>query len=99
MLPAECICETRCEKEAINPDCPVCAAEDADLTACKGTAEAACICEKLCGADDVNPDCTVCSAKGADLSVCLGKEEAVLAVQALIDALPETVTGDNASRN
>ncbi|MEI3164351.1 MAG: S-layer homology domain-containing protein [Lachnospiraceae bacterium] len=95
--PAECICETRCEKEAINPDCPVCAAEDADLTACKGTAEAACICEKLCGADDVNPDCTVCSAKGADLSVCLGKEEAVLAVQALIDALPETVTEDNAT--
>ena len=31
--PAECICETRCEKEAVNPDCPVCAAEDADLSA------------------------------------------------------------------
>ena len=95
--PAECICETRCEQEAVNHDCPVCAAEDADLTACKGTAEAACICEKLCGADAVNPDCTVCSAKGADLSACLGKEEAVLAVQALIDALPETVTEDNAT--
>lgn len=79
---AECICETHCEQEAVNPDCPVCAAEDADLSACKGTAEAACICEKLCGADAVNPDCTVCSAKGADLSACLGKEEAVLAVQA-----------------
>ena len=96
--PAECICEIRCEKEAVNPDCPVCSAEDADLTACKGTAEAACICEKLCGADAVNPDCTVCSAKGADLSACLGKEEAVLAVQALIDALPETVTADNATK-
>ena len=95
--PAECICETRCEKEAINSDCPVCSAEDADLTACKGTAEAACICEKLCGADAVNSECTVCSAKGADLSACLGKEEAVLAVQALIDALPETVTEDNAT--
>ena len=95
--PAECICETRCEQGAVNPDCPVCSAEDADLTACKGTAEAACICEKLCGADAVNPDCTVCSAKGADLSACLGKEEAVLAVQALIDALPETVTEDNAT--
>lgn len=95
--PAECICETRCEKEEVNSDCPVCSAEDADLSACKGTAEAACICEKLCGADAVNPDCTVCSAKGADLSACLGKEEAVLAVQALIDALPETVTEDNAT--
>lgn len=84
--PGECICETRCEKEAVNPDCPVCSAEDADRTACKGTAEAACICEKLCGADAVNPDCTVCSAKGADLSACLGKEEAALAAFALPQA-------------
>ena len=38
--PAECICGTRCEKEAVNPDCPVCAAEDADLSACKGTEQA-----------------------------------------------------------
>ena len=38
--PAECICETRCEKEAVNPDCPVCSAEDADLSACKGTEQA-----------------------------------------------------------
>ena len=35
--PAECICETRCEQEAVNPDCLVCSAEDADLSACKGT--------------------------------------------------------------
>ena len=35
--PAECICETHCEQGAVNPDCPVCAAEDADLSACKGT--------------------------------------------------------------
>nr|WP_243121929.1 S-layer homology domain-containing protein [Clostridium sp. Marseille-P7770] len=84
--PGECICETHCEKEAVNSDCPVCSAEDADLSACKGTAEAACICEKLCGADAVNPDCTVCSAKGADLSACLGKEEAALAAFALPQA-------------
>ena len=38
--PAECICEIRCEKEAVDPDCPVCAAEDADLSACKGTEQA-----------------------------------------------------------
>ena len=38
--PAECICETRCEQGAVNPDCPVCAAEDADLSACKGTEQA-----------------------------------------------------------
>ncbi len=38
--PAECICETRCEQEAVNPDCPVCSAEDADLSACQGTEQA-----------------------------------------------------------
>ncbi|RHQ89718.1 hypothetical protein DWX76_11450 [Clostridium sp. AF21-20LB] len=36
----ECICETHCEQEAVNPDCPVCSAEDADLSACKGTEQA-----------------------------------------------------------
>ena len=39
--PAECSCETHCEQEAVNPHCPVCAAEDADLSACKGTEQAA----------------------------------------------------------
>ena len=38
--PAECICETHCEQEAVNPDCPICSAEDADLSACKGTEQA-----------------------------------------------------------
>ena len=38
--PAECVCETHCEQGAVNPDCPVCAAEDADLSACKGTEQA-----------------------------------------------------------
>ena len=38
--PAECSCETHCEQEAVNPDCPVCAAENADLSACKGTEQA-----------------------------------------------------------
>ena len=34
--PAECSCETHCEQGAVNPHCPVCAAEDADLSACLG---------------------------------------------------------------
>lgn len=38
--PAECSCETHCEQEAVNPDCPACSAEDADLSACKGTEQA-----------------------------------------------------------
>ena len=96
--PAECICEIRCEKEAVNPDCPVCSAEDADLSACKGTEETVCICTDRCSEEMVNPDCPICSAEKADFSACLGKEAAVLAVQALIDALPETVTADNATK-
>lgn len=38
--PAECICETHCGQEAVNPDCPVCSAKGADLSACKGTEQA-----------------------------------------------------------
>ena len=38
--PAECSCETHCEQGAVDPHCPVCAAEDADLSACKGTEQA-----------------------------------------------------------
>lgn len=37
--PAECICETLCTADSVNPDCPVCGAEGADLTACAGTVE------------------------------------------------------------
>ncbi|EOS41486.1 hypothetical protein C809_04304 [Lachnospiraceae bacterium MD335] len=32
----ECICETLCTEDSINGDCPVCGAEDADLSRCKG---------------------------------------------------------------
>ena len=33
---ARCICETLCTEDSINGDCPVCGAEGADLSACKG---------------------------------------------------------------
>ena len=33
---AKCICETLCTEDSINRDCPVCGAEGADLSACKG---------------------------------------------------------------
>ena len=84
--PAECICETHCKQGAINPDCPVCSAEDADLSACKGTAEAACICTDRCSEEMVNLDCPICSAENADFSACLGKEAAALAAFALPQA-------------
>ena len=33
----ECACETLCTEDAVNTDCPVCGADGADLTLCKGT--------------------------------------------------------------
>ena len=84
--PGECICETRCEKEVANPDCPVCSAEDADLSACKGTEETVCICTDRCSEEMVNLDCPICSAENADFSACLGKEAAALAAFALPQA-------------
>ena len=38
--PAECTCETLCTAVSVNPDCLVCGAEGADLTACTGAAPA-----------------------------------------------------------
>lgn len=84
--PAECSCETHCEQGAVNPDCPVCSAEDADLSACKGTEETVCICTDRCSEEMVNLDCPICSAENADFSACLGKEAAALAAFALPQA-------------
>lgn len=35
---AACSCETKCAGDSVNADCPVCGAEDADLSACTGKA-------------------------------------------------------------
>lgn len=79
--------------------CEQCNSQDSGLVpGVSGNAPGECICETRCEKEAVNPDCPVCSAENADLSACLGKEAAVLAVQALIDALPETVTADNATK-
>ena len=56
--PAECICETRCEKEAVNPDCPVCSAEDADLSACKGTEQVMSLMAAAASTETISGDVT-----------------------------------------
>lgn len=38
--PAECTCETLCTEDSVDPDCPVCGAEGADLADCTGAAPA-----------------------------------------------------------
>ncbi len=55
-----CTCETKCAEDAINHDCPVCAAEGAGLTACTGEeAPAAPVCD--CGTDDALIHATTCA--------------------------------------
>lgn len=56
--PAECICETRCEQEAVNSDCPVCSAEDADLSACKGTEQAMLLMAAAASTETIHGDIT-----------------------------------------
>ncbi len=56
--PAECICETHCEQEAVNPDCPVCSAEDADLSACKGTEQAMLLMAAAASTETIHGDIT-----------------------------------------
>ena len=90
---AECICETHCEQEAVNPDCPVCSAEDADLSACKGTEETICICTDRCSEEMVNLDCPICSAEDADLSACKGTERA-MPLMAAAASTEETISGN-----
>lgn len=95
-LPDEdkCICTELCTGENINGNCPVCGADDADLSVCKGQTEPEepdCTCEVLCAEGAVNTECAVCSAEGADLSQCKGSQEAdgaVKNVQEQINALP-----------
>ena len=85
----DCDCVTLCTGDSVNGDCPVCGAEGADLSACRGeeqnnvpdsgkedgTDTAQCICGIACTEDSINGDCPVCGAEGADLSVCEGKEK------------------------
>lgn len=56
--PAECICETRCEQEAVNRDCPVCSAEDADLSACEGTEQAMLLMAAAASTETIHGDIT-----------------------------------------
>ena len=67
----ECTCAALCTEGAADASCPVCGAEEADLTACQGkAAEAVCTCTVLCTEGAADASCPVCGAEGADLSAC-----------------------------
>ena len=97
----QCSCITLCTEGNTNSDCPVCGAEGADLTACKGTSAQEgikCICTVPCAEGAVNTDCPVCGIEGADLTQCQSEANAITVekVQELIDALPDALTEENA---
>ncbi len=67
----ECTCTALCTEGAADASCPVCGAEEADLTACQGkAAEAVCTCTVLCTEGAADASCPVCGAEEADLSAC-----------------------------
>ena len=79
----ECICETLCDEENINENCPVCSE---NWENCEGE-EPECEYEILCTEEEVNDDCPVCSAEGAELDkVCVDA--------ALLLAAPTLRTGE-----
>ena len=63
----ECICETLCDEENINENCPVCSE---NWENCEGE-EPECDCETLCDEENINEDCPVCSENWED---CEGEE-------------------------
>lgn len=81
--PGECICETRCEKEAVNPDCPVCSAENADLSACLGKEAAVLAAFALPQADHTH---CVCGGNG-DVN---GHEDDTAVTWTTADSLPDS---------
>ena len=81
-----CTCSKLCTEEHLNPDCPVCGNEGADLSPCTGKEQtksdeeqkeqkAECSCSERCTTDNIHTDCPVCGAEDADLNDCKGKSE------------------------
>ena len=72
-----CICTEKCADGQVNENCPVCGAEGADLSTCKGTEiilAPECNCTTKCADGTVKADCPVCGIESADLGACKGTE-------------------------
>ena len=96
-----CSCLTLCTEGQINPDCPVCGAENADLSDCKGKAEKE---------DTKQPEDTgICKHHQEHDDACGYQPESedsegspctyecrICPIEDLIAALPDKVTEDNA---
>ncbi len=103
----ECTCEERCTEDSINTDCPVCGAEDASLSDCKGK-----------GVEDSTEDAEENTKQPEDTGICKHHQEhddacgyqpesedsegssctyecRICPIEDLIAALPDKVTEDN----
>ena len=67
----KCTCETKCEKGAVNRDCPVCCRDSAKCEGKEPEPAPVCSCEVKCTDAAKNEACPVCVA---DISKCGGKE-------------------------
>ena len=98
---AKCICEILCTEDSINGDCPVCGADDASLLDCKGKVP-----EENMGEQEDTGICKHHQEHDADCGYIPKSEDGegspctyeccICPIEALIAALPEQVTEDNA---
>ena len=91
---AECSCETHCEQGAVDPDCPVCGIEGADLTQCQGEANAITV-EKVQELIDALPatDKLTAMTKDEQNAVYADLQAAYEAYQALTEDEQALLTG------
>ncbi len=97
---AKCICEILCTEDSINGDCPVCGADDASLLDCKGKVP-----EENMGEQEDTGICKHHQEHDADCGYIPKSEDGegspctyecrICPIEALIAALPDTVTEDN----
>ena len=92
--PAECVCETHCEQGAVDPDCPVCGIEGADLTQCQSEANAITV-EKVQELIDALPttDKLTAMTKDEQNAVYADLQAAYEAYQALTEDEQALLTG------
>lgn len=86
-----CVCDTLCTEGVINPDCPVCSAQDADLTLCVGAEEEkATTYEEVVALFEALPNVDSITEETTDEE----KEEITAQINAALDAL-DALSGED----
>lgn len=91
-----CICDSLCTENVINPDCPVCSAEGADLTKCIGTEQETVLTyDEVVALFEVLPNAGSITAETTDEE----KTEIMARINAALDALDALSDEDFAKFN